>query len=417
MIAPTERSDTPTVAMPATVRAALATAAVLCIASEVSAICIYTMHFTRWPWPDFMVFYSAARAFLTGNLPVLFDGERFTAYVNHAFAAWLPKPFEYLPWVYPPPFLLLLLPLALLPFAVSCVTFEAATLVGLLAATRAALGRSDRRRALLVGAAVVLSPAAAFNFGTGQNGFLTTALLTGGMAFVDRRPALGGILLGLVSYKPQFWPLATLALVVARRRRALLAMVLTAAVMVLASIAVCGTAPWRVWLAWAVASHSDQYERCCLLFDQSLRASLVVLGASGGVGDTVQAAGLVASAASVWWCYGRPSSPTQLRLVVLLAATALAAPHIENYDAVLLATAGALFFAYGLDHGFAPGGIVAPLLVWTVQVFDPPHVMRIGAVTPLTTALLIAVALARCRAVEVPAGPPAAAVAGGRASG
>ncbi|HEX3954731.1 MAG TPA: hypothetical protein VHW90_14235, partial [Stellaceae bacterium] len=41
---------------------------------------------------DYMVFYSGARWFFDGHLAVLFDGERFSAYLNSTFAYWLSKP-------------------------------------------------------------------------------------------------------------------------------------------------------------------------------------------------------------------------------------------------------------------------------------------------------------------------------------
>ena len=49
----------------------------------------------------------------------------------------------------------------------------------------------------------MLSPAALFDVGTGQNAFLTTAILVAGFGLLPRRPILAGIVLGLLSYKPQ----------------------------------------------------------------------------------------------------------------------------------------------------------------------------------------------------------------------
>src|SRR5690348_5962495 len=68
------------------------------------------------PGTDWMVFFSAARAYLAGNLPLIFDGHRFTAHQNETFAYWLSAPLPFHPWLYPPHYLLLVLPFCLLPF-------------------------------------------------------------------------------------------------------------------------------------------------------------------------------------------------------------------------------------------------------------------------------------------------------------
>ena len=47
-------------------------------------------------------------------------------------------------------------------------------------------------------------PAAIWNVTAGQNGFLTAALIGGTLGLLERHPALGRDLLGLLTYKPQF---------------------------------------------------------------------------------------------------------------------------------------------------------------------------------------------------------------------
>jgi len=50
----------------------------------------------------------------------------------------------------------------------------------------------------------------------GSNGFLTAGLVGLALFFVERRPSLSGILLGLLTYKPQFGVLFPLALLASR---------------------------------------------------------------------------------------------------------------------------------------------------------------------------------------------------------
>ncbi len=60
-------------------------------------------------------------------------------------------------------------------------------------------------------------PAAIWNITAGQNGFLTAALIGGTLGLLERHPALAGICLGLLTYKPQFGLLFPIVLIADRR--------------------------------------------------------------------------------------------------------------------------------------------------------------------------------------------------------
>src|SRR3954454_15714544 len=88
---------------------------------------LYAKLFSFAPAQDFMVFYTAARSCIESNLPLIFDGEAFTARINEQFGAWFATPLNLHPWVYPPLFLLMVLPLGLFPFIVSYGVWMAVT--------------------------------------------------------------------------------------------------------------------------------------------------------------------------------------------------------------------------------------------------------------------------------------------------
>ena len=77
-----------------------------------------------------------------------------------------------------------------------------------LACRRRSPPMSRRLAAFSAGAAAFLValgfPAALWNVTAGQNGFLTAALIGGTLGLLERRPALAGVCLGLLTYKPQF---------------------------------------------------------------------------------------------------------------------------------------------------------------------------------------------------------------------
>jgi hypothetical protein len=164
---------------------------------------------------DWMVFYGAIRSVLDGNAPLIFDGDRFTDFLNTAFAGWLSKPLEFRPWAYPPSFLLMLLPFAPLGFFGSYVAFQVVTGALLALALRSSAAAALPSGALLV--AALVCPASAINAIDGQAVFLVAALIVGGFGLLERRPYLGGLVLGLLTFKPQFCILVPLALIAVAR--------------------------------------------------------------------------------------------------------------------------------------------------------------------------------------------------------
>src|SRR5712691_3634446 len=133
------------------------------------------------------------------------------------------------PFAYPPSFLLLLWPLGQLPGALACAVLILVSLPLYLWAT---VGGKWWSPALLAGLA---APTTAIAIVSGQSGFLAAALLAGGIRLAAANPAAGGVLLGLLSYKPQLGLLVPVALVAARLWRTLAIAGLTALFLVAAT--------------------------------------------------------------------------------------------------------------------------------------------------------------------------------------
>src|SRR5580765_3790065 len=91
--------------VPLSPRGILALAAI-CGSFGIAAWVLWVWVFSDIPGQDWMVFYTAARAYFDGNLPLIFDGEALTAALNQRFAGWLSFTLNLHPWVYPPTFLL-----------------------------------------------------------------------------------------------------------------------------------------------------------------------------------------------------------------------------------------------------------------------------------------------------------------------
>lgn len=128
-------------------------------------------------------------------------------------------------WYYPPTFLLMVLPLSLLPYVASQIAWIGVTLSGYLLVLRRI---APCYVTILLGLAF---PGAVVNLIFSHNGYLSVVFLGSGLLLLDRAPWSGGALLGLMSYKPQLAVLIPIALVAGRRWKALLGAAVSALVL------------------------------------------------------------------------------------------------------------------------------------------------------------------------------------------
>ncbi len=367
----------------------LAIAAGLCSVFGLAAWAFYIHALAGARGEDWMVYDTAIRTYFDGRIALLYDGESLTRLLNARFAAWLPHPLPLHPWLYPPHFLFLLLPFGFLPPISAGVLFLGVSFLGLVAASFAYAVR--RRTRLIHVLSLALCPATAITVCLGQNTFLTGALILGGFGVMQRRPALGGALLGVLTYKPQLWLMVPVALIAARQWKALAASLATALLLAAASVAVFGIEPWRDWIALMVSPSAlfAKWSVIARLNGQSIYTYATLLGAPAPLANTMQAVAAAMGATAVWWCYRRPMA-AEPRLAVLLAATMLAAPHVIDYDALILGLAAALVFARALDEGLRLGETLLLVLVWASPFFNPPSVFPVAYATPFLILAFIA---------------------------
>ena len=136
-------------------------------------------------------------------------------------------------FVNPPPFLFAAAPFGLLPFPLAWIAWVAA---GYALWAWAAI-RSFPQFKL----PILVFPGALLAAGHAQTGFLTGALLVGGVVLLDRRPLVAGALLGALVIKPHLALLVPFWLAAGGRWRAFLAAGASAAWLVLASWVAFGT--------------------------------------------------------------------------------------------------------------------------------------------------------------------------------
>ena len=163
-----------------------------------------------------------------------------------AFQQTLPGGLEgYYPYLDPPILLLYLWPLGGLGYLPAAALWIGGSFGAYLAAVA---GRDWRAPPLWL---AVVAPTTVFSLISGENGFLTAALLIGGFRLIGRWPVLGGVILGGLAFKPQLFPLVPVALLAARQWRSLAG--LAGALLGLAETAALAFGT-LIWLRWVQAA-------------------------------------------------------------------------------------------------------------------------------------------------------------------
>lgn len=332
---------------------------------------------------DFLRLWTASYAALNGETHAIYDASAFFALER---AVTQPSTPDFYPWNYPPSSLLIVYPLALLPYLVSL----AAWLALGLAAYLAALWRIfPKPLTLWVGLAF---PAVFWTVTHGQTSFLTTSLLCWGLLQLGSRPILAGILFGALTFKPHLGLLVPVALVAGRHWRAVAAAAVTALASAAASVALFGTAVWADFLASTSETrsmlesglHFGYYYKL-----QSIFAAARLLGSPPTVAYGLQALIALSAVAVVVWVWRRSTGDSGMKSAVLMAATALSTPFIFDYDLMVVSPAIAWLARKEITDGALPYERTA-----LVAAFLAPFVSRVvGMHTPLLLAPIAIAAL------------------------
>ncbi len=340
----------------------------------------------RWVlFPDFIVYHAAGRAVLEGKLGAIYNLASFSDYLNLNYAEYFNrKLIDFRPFMYPPPWILMTLPLALPGVAMGYGLFMAST--GVMATLL--IGRAN----FWICIAALTSPAALWTMIAGQNAFLNVGLFYGGMRLLDRSPMIAGILLGLLSYKPQLFVLIPVALLAARRWRALWWAIGTAAGMALASLLVFGPAFWIQFLEMARESSTSQFTeqmyRHVATFMTTIQAAGRLLGVPPALATGAQLAGALAALVTVWRAFSRHPLGDETT-AVLAAGTLLVSPYLINYDLLLVMPAALMVFRRRVGSDLHPGELLFYAGLWVI----PNLGIRLNAkgipVTPLFVAGLL----------------------------
>ena len=193
-----------------------------------------------------------------------------------------------------------------------------------------------------------------------------------------RSPFGGGLLLGLLSFKPHLAVLILFALIAGRCWQTLAGAAVSAGALALATIPVMG---WRTWEAfvnnlplaeWMIKHGVAPMDKMPTVFVGALLA-----GAGYPIAYALQGIVALSAVIAVVWIWSRkvifPLKASALALAILLAT-----PYAFEYDLVILALPLAWLAWEGFSTGWLPGEQTILLLGWVIPVLAPMIASKTG---------------------------------------
>ena len=326
---------------------------------------------------DFLAFWGAGRAVLEGVPHAAYDlawQER--VQTSAGFDGWYA-------FVNPPPFLFLAAPFAALPYPAAWIAW--------VVLTYAAWAWVSVRAFPRLWPLALVFPGALIAAGHGQNGFVTGALLVGGVALLDRRPLVAGALLGALIVKPHLALLVPFWLAAGGRWRAFVAAAASAVGLLVLSWLAFGTTTmvgyvnsWEASAAIMRSADADfllrmttPYSQLRLYGGETLATAVAVL----------LALAMIALVVRGWRRFGQDGMATG---ALMLAATALASPYLFNYDLPFLVLPILWLVSQALQKGFRPWETALLVALWLAPYATRAAALPLGLnLMPLASALLL----------------------------
>jgi hypothetical protein len=243
-------------------------------------------------------------------------------------------------WSYPPSLFFVAAPFGLFGYLPALLLWTALGAALFVAVARAHV--SDNR--LLV--ALVLSPAAVLCVISGQSSLITAAMLVTIFVWLDRRPLAAGIVIGLLTLKPQLGVLFPVMLIASGRWRVFAAAAVTTLILAGATALVFGPQVWVDFVTKGLAANNlvlADPERIATPFYPTVFMNLRGIDLPYGAALAVQLCFSGAAVAAVAWAFRfrREADPLWL-MALFMACMVSATPYLLSYDTLALTLAALL---------------------------------------------------------------------------
>lgn len=316
---------------------------------------------TRFLVSDFAVFWIAAGFAKTGQGALAYLPELIQASMN----LWAPQIRGHYGWFYPPAFLLLVTPLGWVPYGVAYLGFMVVSVAGYL-----------RMMACILAGPLALWCLAAFpglwiNFLTGQNGLLTAAIAGAALLTVRQRPALAGLLCGLLVIKPHMALLFPLAFAATRAWVAIATAGISAVAFLGLSMALLGHDTWTGWLGSLGAARAIMESGGTAPLMPTVFSFMRLIQAPVPMAYAAQTLAFLASATVIWRVW-QSEATFPLKAATLMTASLLATPYLFEYDLAWLGPAIAWAAPVSLKEGWFRGEREVFFVAWWLPLVSVP---------------------------------------------
>ena len=286
----------------------------------------------RWKAPgvDFTSFWAAGQLALQGHGSLAYDYG-----THHAVETTVADVGRAVPFPYPPPFLLVVLPFGFHPYWLSYLVWIAGTGTFYLAAMRR----------ILPPAYALGFPAAFDHVIFGQNAFLTCSVFLIGTSLLESQPLLAGAVLGLFVCKPQLAILFPVAVLASRNWRAIAGAAASSIALAAIAAVLFGFGSYAGFLTTS-GRYTAMMARDYWPWEQvaSLFGAARYLGIPETQALLLQAGAACLVIALTWRAW---ALRLEQRVPILAAGTMLVSPYLFTYDSLLLIIPMAWFLKKG----------------------------------------------------------------------
>lgn len=331
---------------------------------------------------DFSNVYAAGVMVNEGRAADVWDWPKHFAVQDQVFG---PELKAYFGWHYPPFFLLIASALAFFPYLAALGIWNLFGFVLYFATLKSMVGKYEGWLLPVLG-----FPAIFVNVSHGHNGFLTAALFGWAFMLIEKRPVLSGVLIGLLSYKPQFGMIIPLALLVGGYYRTFISASVTVLFLCGFVTAVYGFDIWPAFMESLELTRGIILEQGATGWFkiQSIFSFVMLWTGALSLAYALQSILAIVVLGVVVFAFWYPNK-IEDRASLIIIGSLLVTPYSLDYDLVALAPAIAFLVIRGLRDGFADYEISVLFLVWFSPLLTRPLMMATGIPLALIGMLLL----------------------------
>jgi Glycosyltransferase family 87 len=235
-------------------------------------------------------------------------------------------------WSYPPHYMLLAAPFGLVGYNLALAIYTALGLWLYWKVVVSGFEGTEQRIALFA------TPTLTVFLLCGQVSALIAVLLVAIYRTLDRQPVVAGLLIALMTVKPQIGLLIPLFLILTGRWKVFFVAALGTLALVGMSMVIHGVEVWRTWVFEGIATQSTtltQSNAIVMGLMPTAFVDMILIGVGRPAAIAVQAIVSLLAVGLMWWTI-RVTQDWFLQFAALIAASFIVTPYLMAYDTLVL---------------------------------------------------------------------------------